>query len=70
MNKLNRDRVVTTNIQRYLAIVVYNGARTFILTIGNLLSAVAIGTVSLKQLKKKRILNLRAWIFYSSSFLF
>ncbi|CAO3629392.1 unnamed protein product [Cunninghamella blakesleeana] len=54
MKNLNRDRVVTSNIQRYIAIVVYNGARTFILTIGNLLSAVAIGTVSQLTITKKK----------------
>lgn len=46
MNKLNKEGIITANVQRYVAIVVYNGARTFILTIGNLLSAVAIGSVS------------------------
>ncbi|CAO3647260.1 unnamed protein product [Cunninghamella echinulata] len=44
MNKLNKEGIITANVQRYVAIVVYNGARTFILTIGNLLSAVAIGS--------------------------
>lgn len=46
MRKLNRDGLVTANTHRYIAITIYNGTRTFLLTIVNLLAAVGIALVS------------------------
>ncbi|KAI8341144.1 hypothetical protein BC941DRAFT_415958 [Chlamydoabsidia padenii] len=42
MRKLNQDGLVTANFHRYIAIAIYNGTRTLILTIVNLLTVVGI----------------------------
>ncbi|CAO3585804.1 unnamed protein product [Absidia cylindrospora] len=43
MRKLDQDGLVTANTHRYLSMCIYNGTRTLLLTIGNLIAVVGIG---------------------------
>ncbi|ORZ10827.1 hypothetical protein BCR42DRAFT_422106 [Absidia repens] len=43
MWKLDQDGLVTANTHRYLSLCIYNGTRTLLLTIGNLIAVVGIG---------------------------